>query len=185
MDDDLTPLGALLEAAREHHPGLSQNAVGKAAGVTGNTYRRAIRGRVPVSPDTIARFADVLGVEPDMLERVGRADVAHELETLRNRRADDATHLAKLNAILVGAGQPPVTVEEMDRAARLVPDRNALAHGEPDPARAAITRIRQRVAELLELEMELSPEPRRRQLRAILDLYLPVAEEHDTRQDRA
>ena len=176
MDDDLTPLGALLEAAREHQ-GLSQNAVGKAAGVTGTTYRRTIRGETPVAADTIARIAHVLDVAPEHLERVGRADVARELEALRARLAEDAPHLARLNAILADAGQPPVTPEEMERAARFLPDPHAAAPVAQGAKNVAIDRIRQRVAELVELEMSLSPSPRRRQLRAVLDLYLLTPEE--------
>lgn len=92
MDEDLTPLGELLEKARlAQRPKLSQNAVAKAADTSSTTYRRIIRGvsrfggqDVPFdgSADTVASIARVLGVTPEQLEEVGRGDAADELREL-------------------------------------------------------------------------------------------------------
>lgn len=92
-DPDLTPLGELFETARQaKRPKLSQNAVAKAARTSSTTYRRVIAGvsrfggqDIPFegSAETVARIALVLGVTPEQLEEVGRAEVAQELRLLR------------------------------------------------------------------------------------------------------
>lgn len=96
MDEDLTPLGELLETARlAKRPKLSQNAVAKAADTSATTYRRIIRGvsrfggqDVPFegADETVARIADVLGVTPEQLEQVGRPGAAEELRAARRPR---------------------------------------------------------------------------------------------------
>lgn len=92
MDDDLTPLGKLLESAREaRRPKLSQNATAKAAGLSPTTYRRVIRGiarfggrdtEFEGTPESIASIAKVLRVTPEQLEEVDRTDAAEELRSL-------------------------------------------------------------------------------------------------------
>lgn len=92
---DLTPVGRLLEDARESSlPKPSQNEVARRAGTSGTTYRNVIYGfakhggnPVPYSgaPETVARFAQILGVESFQLREAGRADAADALQDLENR----------------------------------------------------------------------------------------------------
>ncbi|MFB4320624.1 helix-turn-helix domain-containing protein [Actinomadura sp. 21ATH] len=92
MDKDLTPLGSLLEEARQAvRPKLSQNALAQAAETSSTTYRRIIHGVARFggqdtpfegTPEAIAKVARVLNVTAEQLEIVGRPDAARELETL-------------------------------------------------------------------------------------------------------
>lgn len=97
MSEDLTPLGALLEAARERRK-LSQNAAAKKAETSGTTWRRVVKGvarfggmDVPFdgAPDTVARMARVVGVTPEQLEQHGHADAAEELRALQPTEEPD------------------------------------------------------------------------------------------------
>lgn len=125
MDNDLTPLGRLLESAREaRRPKLSQNATAKAAGISPTTYRRVIRGIARLggrdvafdgTPESIARIARVLGVTPEQLEEAGRTDAAEELRALRREAMTDphASPMDRAEAIM----------DENERLAQLVVER--------------------------------------------------------------
>jgi transcriptional regulator with XRE-family HTH domain len=85
---DLTPLGALLEAARARS-GLSQNEAAKRAGISGTTWRNVVRGyaehggsRVPAEgrAQNVASMARVVGVRSFQLREVDRADAAEALQ---------------------------------------------------------------------------------------------------------
>lgn len=81
--DNLSPEGALIEAARER-AGLSQNAAAAEAGITGTHWRTIVRGGVamtsPRGVNTLARMAAVVGVAPDELRDAGRPDIAERLQ---------------------------------------------------------------------------------------------------------
>ena len=129
MDEDLTPLGELLETARlAKRPKLSQNAVAKAADTSATTYRRIIRGvsrfggqDVPFegADETVARIADVLGVTPEQLEQVGRPGAAEELRAARPH--------ARLSQVRIEAPAPPADEDpKIERAAELLAEATAL-----------------------------------------------------------
>lgn len=100
MDKPLTPLGALLESAREAvRPKLSQNQAAKRAKTSSTTYRRVITGiarlggrDVPFEgdPETIARIARALDIDPAKLDEIGKDDVAYELRRILLMEARDA-----------------------------------------------------------------------------------------------
>ena len=129
MDEDLTPLGELLETARlAKRPKLSQNAVAKAADTSATTYRRIIRGvsrfggqDVPFegADETVARIADVLGVTPEQLEQVGRPGAAEDLRAARPH--------ARLSQVHIEAPAPPADEDpKIERAAELLAEATAL-----------------------------------------------------------
>lgn len=171
MDKPLTPLGALLESAREAvRPKLSQNQAAKRAKTSSTTYRRVITGvarlggrDVPFEgdPETIARIACVLDIGPEQVEEVGRDDVAYELRALVEHDAHSAAGdgaPVKLEARgyrsdipsdeeLRRAGLQPETVEAIsamrDRIARWI------AEGDESQIRRA-----ERVTEALDADRE-------------------------------
>lgn len=112
-----SPAGRLLEAARRRL-GISQNEAARRAGVSGTTWRNVIRGyaehggsRVPYpgSPDTVARFAHVVGVLPDELEAAGRPDAAQALRAVGQEGAG-GQHSAT-EALLVGSEEVIAEIE--------------------------------------------------------------------------
>lgn len=86
--------GRLIENAREQiRPKLSQNAAGKAAGMSGNRWRQIVNGVMPSegiqvtvrgAAETIARMAAAVGVTPEQLAGEGeRPDAAEELRRIQ------------------------------------------------------------------------------------------------------
>lgn len=83
-DDDLTPIGRLIEDARKG-VGMSQRQAAAFIGITGRGWGYLVKGRksqgdlgvVPISgrAETLARMANVVGLEPGRVEKI-RADVA-------------------------------------------------------------------------------------------------------------
>lgn len=87
---DQTPLGRLLEDAREGLR-ISQNEAARRASSSGTTWRNVIRGYAEHggnqvefrgAPETVARFARVVGVESYQLRQAGRADAADALQDI-------------------------------------------------------------------------------------------------------
>jgi len=140
MDNDLTPLGALFEAARQaKRPKLSQNAVARAADTSSTTYRRIISGisrfggqDVPFdgSADTVASIARVLGITHEQLEDVGRPDAAEELRRLLStaRAEMERAGQVKLTARGTASFEQPAEEEDpkLQRAAELFAEGMAL-----------------------------------------------------------
>lgn len=150
MDRDLTPLGRLLEAARQaKRPKLSQNAVAKAAGTSSTTYRRIISGisrfggqDVPFdgSAATVAQIARALDVTPEQLEEVDRADAAEELRLLASSEqrvpvgqaveTDTAGPAVQIHDARLTVPNPPAEDEDEDpkmrRAMELMAEAQAL-----------------------------------------------------------
>lgn len=161
MDKDLTPLGELLESAREaRRPKLSQNAVAKHAHTSPTTYRRVITGvarlggrDVPFegNDETIARIAHTLGVTPEQLEQVDRPEAAEELRLLA--AGGVPTHEQRVpvgQAVETDTAGPVVRVRDTGLAVPSPP-----AEGEGDDPRM------QRAAELLAEATALLNEIRR------------------------
>lgn len=135
MEEDLTPLGRLLESARKAiRPKLSQNAAAKRAGTSGTTYRRIIRGvsrfggqDIPFegAADTVAQIAGVLGVTPGQLREVDRADAARELEGLAQGGVVDRilASSARQRRVITDEDMEGLSLDELEELAQRLLDR--------------------------------------------------------------
>jgi hypothetical protein len=110
------PEGELIAAALEaHQPKLSARKAAEMAGMSDGRWRQIVNGYqnagagnyIPVRApaETIARMADVVGLNPEQLMEAGRGDAAQELHDLRRNRsvafpvgsAGDPVDLTKLS----------------------------------------------------------------------------------------
>ena len=128
----LTPVGKLLEEARERLPGApSQNEVARRAGTSGTTYRNTIYGvarhggtEVPYrgAAATIALYAQIVGVESFQLREAGREDAALELQLIEaEEKYGHLSQEEKLSRLeeLTGQINKAIHAERLDPSSRM------------------------------------------------------------------
>lgn len=93
-NDERTPWGAVIDEARKQmRPKLSATKAAEQSGISEGRWRQIVLGyqssggvRIPVQgpADTVARMAETVGVTPEQMIEVGRADVAEEMSRLQS-----------------------------------------------------------------------------------------------------
>lgn len=140
------PEGVALERARQRS-GLSQNEAGRRAGISGTRWRQIVAGwqssgggQIPVTAParTVAKMAWAVGLTPEELGAVGRADAAEELRELLAEHPELGALRAELAQLM--AALPP------KRRARL---EKLIEEEEAELARLRVDRLR-RLKELME-----------------------------------